>query len=202
MSRPKRLQRAPTVEQLQRELDRVRRQKRFRKSVCRTIAALALIGAAAAAMAVLTPVLRVHGTSMNPTLQEGDVLVALRWLPCTAGDIAAFSFEDRVLVKRIAAGAGDVVDIQQDGAVVVNGQKRNESYVREQNPGTMDIDLPCQVPTDCWFVLGDNRAVSIDSRSSAVGCLSQEQMIGKIVLRIWPPERFGLLIGDADVWEE
>lgn len=202
MSRPKRLQRAPTVEQLQRELDRVRRQKRFRKSVCRTIAALALIGAAAAAMAVLTPVLRVHGTSMNPTLQEGDVLVALRGLPCAAGDIAAFSFEDRVLVKRIAAGAGDAVDIQEDGTVVVNGQKRNESYVREQNPGTMDIDLPCQVPTDCWFVLGDNRAVSIDSRSSAVGCLSQEQMIGKIVLRIWPPERFGLLLGDADVREE
>lgn len=202
MSRPKRLQRAPTVEQLQSELDRVRRQKRFRKSVCRTIAALALIGAAAAAMALLTPVLKVHGTSMAPTLQEGDVLVALRGFPCAAGDIAAFSFEDRVLVKRIAAGAGDVVDIQEDGAVVVNGQKRSESYVREQNPGTLDIDLPCRVPTDCWFVLGDNRAVSIDSRSTAVGCLSQEQMIGKIVLRIWPPERFGLLIGDADVREE
>lgn len=202
MSRPKRLRRAPTVEQLQSELDRVRRQKRFRKSVCRTIAALALIGAAAAAMAVLTPVLKVHGTSMNPTLQEGDVLVALRGLPCAAGDIAAFSFEDRVLVKRIAAGAGDEVDIQEDGTVVVNGQKRSESYVREQNPGTLDIDLPCRVPTDCWFVLGDNRAVSIDSRSSAVGCLSQEQMIGKIVLRIWPPERFGLLIGDTHVREE
>ena len=200
MSKPKRLRRAPTVDQLQNELERVRRQKRFRKSVGRTMAALVLIGAAAAALALFAPVLRVHGTSMYPTLQEGDVLVALRGLPCAAGDIAAFSFEDRILVKRIIAASGDLVDIQEDGTVTVNGQ--TESYVQERDAGTLDIDLPCRVPTDSWFVLGDHRAVSIDSRSSAVGCLTQEQMIGRIVLRIWPPERFGLLIGDRDTREE
>lgn len=201
MSRPKRLQQAPTVEQLQCELDRVRRLKRFRQAVRRTVAALALIAAAAAALAVLTPVMRVHGTSMDPTLQEGDVLVAVRGLSCEAGDIAAFSVDDMVLVKRIVAGAGDVVDIQEDGAVVVNGQKRSESYVREQDPGTLDIELPCRVPDNSWFVLGDHRAVSIDSRNSAVGCLSQEQLIGKIVFRIWPLDRLGWLTGNTDVGE-
>lgn len=202
MSRPKRLRRAPTVDQLQRELDRVRRVSRFRRAVCRTLAAVAFIGAASVALAVMAPVLKVHGTSMYPTLQEGDVLVALRGLSCEAGDIAAFSFEDRILVKRIAAGAGDVVDIQEDGTVVVNGQTKTEIYVREKDPGLLDIELPCRVPADSWFVLGDNRAVSVDSRSSAVGCLAQEQTICRIVLRIWPPERMGLLTGDVDVREE
>ncbi|MGN0772623.1 MAG: signal peptidase I [Candidatus Ventricola sp.] len=202
MSKPKRLRRAPTLEQLQSELDRVRRLNRLRRAVCRTLAVLALIGAVAAGFALMAPVLRVHGSSMVPTLQEGDVLVALRGLPCAAGDIAAFTFEDRILVKRIAAAAGDWVDIEEDGTVTVNGRALKETGVREQDPGTTDIEFPCQVPTDSWFVLGDNRAASVDSRSSAVGCLSQEQMIGRIVLRIWPPERFGLLHGGAGVGEE
>lgn len=202
MSKPKRLREAPTLEQLQRELDRVRSRSRLRKALCRTIAALAIIGAAAAASALMAPVLKVHGSSMAPTLQEGDVLLALRGLPCAVGDIAAFSFEDRILVKRIAASAGDVVEMREDGALLVNGQALEESGSQAQNAATLDIGLPCRVPADSWFVLGDNRAVSVDSRSSAVGCLSQEQLIGRIVLRIWPPERFGLLSGGADVGEE
>ena len=106
----------------------------------------------------------------------------------------------RLILDLILVMMVDLVDIQEDGTVTVNGQ--TESYVQERDAGTLDIDLPCRVPTDSWFVLGDHRAVSIDSRSSAVGCLTQEQMIGRIVLRIWPPERFGLLTGDRDTREE
>lgn len=202
MSKPKRLREAPTLEQLQRELERVRSRSRLRRALCRTLAALVVIGAAAVTSALMAPVLKVHGSSMAPTLREGDVLLALRALPCEVGDIAAFSFEDRILVKRIAASAGDVVDVSEDGVLLVNGQALEETGGRTQDSGTTDIALPCRVPADSWFVLGDNRAVSVDSRSSAVGCLSQEQMIGRIVLRIWPPERFGLLSGGADVGEE
>lgn len=202
MSKPKRLREAPTLEQLQRELERVRSRSRLKRALCRTLAALAVIGAAAAASALMAPVLKVHGTSMAPTLREGDVLLALRILPCGVGDIAAFSFEDRILVKRIAASAGDVVDEGEDGVLLVNGQALEETGGRTQDSGTTDIALPCRVPADSWFVLGDNQAVSVDSRSSAVGCLSQEQLIGRIVLRIWPPERFELLSGGADVGEE
>ena len=199
MSKPKRLREAPTLEQLQRELERVRSRSRLRRALCRTLAALVVIGAAAVASALMAPVLKVHGSSMAPTLREGD---ALRALPCEVGDIAAFSFEDRILVKRIAASAGDVVDVSEDGVLLVNGQALEETGGRTQDSGTTDIALPCRVPADSWFVLGDNRADSVDSRSSTVGCLSQEQMIGRIVLRIWPPERFGLLSGGADVGEE
>ena len=202
MSKPKRLREAPTLEQLQRELDRVRGRGRLRRRLCRSAAAVAIIGAAAASTALMAPVLKVHGSSMAPTLREGDVLLALRALPCEVGDIAAFTFEDRILVKRIAASAGDVVDAGEGGALLVNGQALEETDGRLQDSGLLDIDLPCRVPEDSWFVLGDNRAVSVDSRSSAVGCLSQEQLIGRIVLRIWPPERFGLLPGGADVGEE
>lgn len=202
MSKPKRLREAPTLEQLQRELDRVRSRSRQRRALCRMMAALAIIGAIAAASALMAPVLKVHGSSMEPTLREGDVLLALRALPCKAGDIAAFSFEDRILVKRIAASAGDVVELSEDGVLLVNGQALEDTGSRVQDSGMLDIELPCRVPEDSWFLLGDNSAVSVDSRSSAVGCLSQEQMIGRIVLRIWPPERFGLLSGGADVGEE
>lgn len=202
MSKSGKLREAPTLEQLHRELERVRGRSRFTRALGRTLAALALIAAVTAAAVAVAPVLRVHGSSMYPTLREGDLLVALRWMPCGAGDIAAFAYEDRILVKRIAAAGGDLVDIQPDGTVLVNGQTLDVPYDQECDPLEPDIALPCRVPDDSWFVLGDNRAVSVDSRSAAVGCLSQKQTIGRIVLRIWPPERIGLLTGSPEVGEE
>ena len=202
MSKPKRLREAPTLEQLQRELERVRSRSRLRRALCRTLAALVVLGAAAVASALMAPVLKVHGSSMAPTLREGDVLLALRALPCEVGDIAAFSFEDRILVKRIAASAGDVVDVSEDGVLLVNGQALEEPYVAELARGELDVDLPCRVPGGSWFVMGDHRAVSVDSRSTAVGLLTQEQLLGRVVLRVWPPDRLTLLTGGANTGEE
>lgn len=192
----------PTVEQLERELERERSRIRFGKALRSTIAMLMLIAAVTAVVVFAAPVLRIHGSSMEPTLQDGDLLVALRWIPCGNGDIAAFSYGDSVLVKRIIASAGDVVDIQEDGTVLVNGRVLEERYAVERNGGELDIELPFRVPSDTWFVMGDYRSVSIDSRSTAVGCMTQERLIGRVVLRLWPPERFALLPDGNDVGEE
>ena len=105
-------------------------------------------------------------------------------------------------VKRIIAGAGDVVDIGEDGAVTVNGQALEEPYVAELARGDLDVDLPCRVPGGSWFVMGDHRAVSVDSRSTAVGLLTQEQLLGRVVLRVWPPDRLTLLTGGANTGED
>lgn len=202
MSRPTKPRRAPTIEQLERELDRVRSRKRFGKALRNTLVVLTLIAVVTAAVVFAAPVLRIHGSSMDPTLQEGDLLVALRWMPCENGDIAAFSHGDSVLVKRIIASAGDVVDIQADGTVLVNGVVLEERYAVEKGGGELDIELPFQVPPDSWFVMGDNRSVSVDSRSTAVGCMSREQLIGRVVLRVWPLSRMALLCDGRDVGEE
>lgn len=193
MSRPAKPRRAPTIEQLERELDRVRSRKRFGRMLRNTFAVLTLIAAVTAAVVFAAPVLKIHGSSMDPTLQEGDLLVALRWMPCENGDIAAFSHGDSVLVKRIIASAGDVVDIREDGTVLVNGRALEERYAAEKSGGELDIELPFQVPSDTWFVMGDHRSVSVDSRSTAVGCMSREQLIGRVMLRVWPPRRMALL---------
>ena len=196
MSRPTKPRRAPTIEQLERELDRVRSRKRFGRKLRNTFALLMLIAAVTAAVVFAAPVLRIHGSSMSPTLQEGDLLVALRWIPCENGDIAAFSHGDSVLVKRIIASAGDIVDIQEDGTVLVNGRALEERYAVEKDGGELDVELPCRVPSDSWFVMGDHRSVSVDSRSTAVGCMPREQLIGRVVLRVWPLSRMALLSDD------
>ena len=202
MSSPAKPCGGPTIEQLERELDRVRSRKRFGKALRNTLVVLTLIAVVTAAGVFAAPVLKIHGSSMDPTLQEGDLLVALRWMPCENGDIAAFSHGDSVLVKRIIASAGDVVDIQADGTVLVNGVALEERYAVEKGGGELDIELPFQVPPDSWFVMGDNRSVSVDSRCTVVGCLSREQLIGRVVLRVWPLNRVALLCDGRDVGEE
>jgi len=179
---------------LERELRRVDEGRRFRRILCTTI--FTLIAAAAVAVLAATllfPVLRVYGASMAPTLQEGDVLVAVKTAAPAQGDLVAFYYGNKVLVKRCVAGPGDVVDLDETGAVFVNGQALDEPYLAETALGTCDIDLPCLVPDGRYFVLGDQRETSIDSRSSLVGFVAPEQLIGRVVLRLWPPGRLGAL---------
>ena len=152
-----------------------------------TIFSLVCVAAVAVLVATLyLPVLQTYGTSMAPTLDDGDIVVSLKTGQLETGDVVAFYYNNRILVKRVIAGSGDWVDIREDGAVFVNGEELDEPYVSEQSKGSCNIDLPYQVPDGRWFVMGDHRAVSVDSRDRAVGCVSEEQIVGRLTYRIWP----------------
>ena len=155
-----------------------------------------LLVAAAAAVLLATrllPVLRVYGSSMAPTLQDGEAVLCLRTGTPRQGDLVAFYYNNKILIKRVIAGASQWVDIGADGTVLVDGQPLEEPYLTEKSLGTCDIAFPYQVPDGRWFVLGDHRATSLDSRVQAVGCVSEEQLIGRLSLRLWPLDRVSAL---------
>ena len=128
---------------------------------------------------------------MSPTLDEGEIVVAIKNAKFTTGDVLAFYYNNKILVKRVICGPGDWVDLMEDGTVVVNGVIIDEPYLQEKAFGTCDLELPYQVPEGQYFVMGDHRATSIDSRSSLVGCVAKEQIAGRIVMRLWPFSVFG-----------
>ncbi len=167
-------------------------QRKSIKALLDTVRLLIDVAAVAVLVAVLLiPVLRIYGNSMTPNLVEGDLVVSLKGANFKRGDIVAFYYNNKVLVKRVIAFDGEWVDISEDGELSINGEVQSEPYVQSQALGTCDIELPYQVPEDRYFVMGDKRAVSIDSRSSAIGCVAKEQIVGKIVFRIWPLTKFG-----------
>jgi signal peptidase I len=157
-----------------------------------TIGSLLVVAAVAILIAnIWIPVLQITGTSMAPTLKEGEVVLCLKNSNYSAGDLVAFYYGNKVLVKRYIAGPGDVVDIADDGTVSVNGVELNEPYVSELALGETDLNYPYQVPESRYFVMGDHRSVSMDSRLSQIGCIADEQMIGKLILRVWPLSGIG-----------
>lgn len=177
----------PSVQELEKELNRIRYRSRYNRVLKSTI--YTLIVAAAVAILVATiwmPVLQIYGTSMNPTLTEGDIVVVLKGNNYEQGDLISFYLGNKLLVKRYIAGPGQWVDIDKDGNVTVDGEVLDEPYVIEKTLGDTDLKFPYQVPESRIFVLGDHRSVSADSRSAIIGCVSDEQMVGKIVLRVWP----------------
>lgn len=139
------------------------------------------------------PVLQIYGTSMSPLLEEGDILLTFRTSDFKKGDIISFYYNNKILVKRVVAFEGDYVNIESDGSVYVNNKKLEEDYVSEKAFGECDITLPYQVPSGKIFVLGDHRLTSVDSRNKAMGCVSQEQISGKPVFRVWPLNRMGFV---------
>ena len=177
----------PTVEQLEAELDRERYRRRYGWVLWSTIYTLVTVAAVAVLVATLwLPVLQIYGASMAPTLEEGDIVVSLKGTGFQHGDIVAFYYNNKILVKRVIAGPGQWVDIGEDGTVYVDGAELDEPYLTEKSFGECDIKLPYQVPDERWFVMGDHRSVSVDSRDRAVGCVSEEQVVGRLVFRIWP----------------
>jgi signal peptidase I len=184
----------PSLELLHMELHRVKYQKRYQKVLRSTIYTLIVVAAVAVLVATIwMPVLQIYGSSMTPTLNEGDILISIKGTDFEAGDLVSFYTGNKLLVKRFIAGPGQWVDIDEDGNVYVDGTLLNEPYIKEKSLGDTNITLPYQVPENRIFVLGDHRATSVDSRNTVIGCISDEQLVGRIVFRIWPLANFGTL---------
>lgn len=182
----------PTAAQFEKEMKRLKYKQNFRKSVKSTVSALITIVAIAVILStMLIPVLRVTGTSMTPTLQNDEYVLCSKVSTVKQGDIIAFYYNNRILLKRVVGVAGDVIDISEDGTVTLNGEKLDEPYLSETSRGECDIELPYQVPENRLFVMGDHRSVSIDSRSTSVGCVAEENIVGKVIIRIWPLKAAG-----------
>lgn len=157
------------------------------------MAALIIVAAIAVLVATLwLPVLQIYGSSMTPTFKEGQIVVAVKGSSFEEGDIIAFYYGNKLLVKRYIAGPGSWVDIKEDGTVYVDGAELSELYLTEKALGECDMEFPYQIPEDRYFVLGDHRSTSVDSRSSAIGCVAEEQIVGRIVFRIWPLTKIGI----------
>ena len=181
-----------TAEQLEAELRRERYKRSFAFTLRNTIYMLITVAAVAVLVAVLLmPVLQIYGTSMAPTLNEGEIVLSVKSGEFKTGDIMAFYYNNNILVKRVIAQPGDWVDITEDGTVYVNNVMLEEPYLIDKAYGETNIKFPYQVPESRIFVLGDHRSVSIDSRNTAVGCVASEQIVGRIVYRVWPFDGFG-----------
>lgn len=182
----------PPLEELEAELQRIKYKKRYGSVLRSTINTLVVVAAIAILIAVLVfPVLRIHGSSMTPSLYNGNLVVCLKNSRYKAGDCIAFYYNNKILVKRVIATSGEWVDMDENGYVYVNGEKLDEPYVQDYAIGECDIELPYQVPEGRVFVMGDHRSVSVDSRSTSVGCVSDEQIVGRLLVRIWPLKEIG-----------
>lgn len=182
----------PNSVELEEELQRERYKSKYKKTLKSTL--FALITAAAAAVLVATlwlPVLQIFGTSMEPTLKEGHIVVSFKDKEMKQGDIVAFYYGNKVLIKRYIAGPGSWVNILEDGTITVNGEELEEPYITEKDFGICDLELPYQVPEGTHFLVGDHRKTSVDSRHSSVGCVADDDIVGKIVCRVWPLSEFG-----------
>lgn len=182
----------PTVQQLEAELKREKYRGRYWKMLRGTVAVLVVVAATAVLISnLLLPILRIYGSSMTPTLVNGNIVAAVRNGTYQRGDIIAFYYNNKILVKRVIGMPGEWVDIDENGTVTIDGEPLEEPYLTEKALGECDIELPYQVPEGRYFVMGDHRSVSSDSRSSQVGCVSEEQIVGKLLFRLWPLDEIG-----------
>ena len=184
----------PTVAQLQKELRREKRKRDYRSTLLSTVSALIIVAAIAVLVSMLwLPVLQVVGESMTPTLYESEIVVAPKGSAFEKGDVIAFYYNNKILIKRVIANAGEWVDVDEEGNVFIDGVPLDEPYITEKALGDYNISHPYQVPDGKIFVMGDHRATSSDSRNTAVGCVAEEQIVGKVVFRLLPFSRFGVI---------
>ena len=188
----KKIPEMPSTQQLEAELNRVKYRSRYRSVFRSTVYTLITVAAVSILVATLwLPVLQIYGSSMTPTLQDGEIIFSVKTSEFEPGEIVAFYYNNKILVKRVICGPGDWIDIDEDGTVYVNEVRLEEPYLTEKTLGDCNIDLPFQVPDGKVFVMGDHRSTSVDSRNTAVGCVAQEPIGGTIIFRIWPLNRIG-----------
>ena len=177
----------PTKQQVETERKRYRRQKAYNKALSGTIYVLTIVAAIAVLIATLVlPVLQIEGTSMEPTLVNGDILLLTKTTNFDRGELCGFSWNNKLLIKRVIGTPGDWIEIDTDGTVYLNGEKLDEPYAEQLAVGECDLEFPFQVPQEQYFVLGDMRESSIDSRNTLIGCVEKDQIVGKVFFRIWP----------------
>ena len=182
----------PSVKELEKELVREKDRNRFLKAVRSVLNSLIVVAAAAVIVAMLVlPVIQIQGTSMTNTLQDKDIVVALRGSNYQTGDVIAFYYNNNILIKRVIATSGQWVDISEDGTVYVDNARLSEPYVTEPALGDCNIALPYQVPEGKIFVMGDHRSTSLDSRNTALGCISTDMVVGRLLVRVWPLSTLG-----------
>lgn len=182
----------PSMDEIDQELERLRRQKYRHRAVRWTLYSLAVVAAMAVLISTLwMPVLKITGSSMSPTLNNDEMVAAVRTKHFKSGDVVAFYYDNKILIKRVIATAGQYVDIKEDGTVLVDGMELNEPYIKEKSKGECNIQLPYQVGDGQIFVMGDDRAVSLDSRTTAVGTIGKEKILGRVLFRVWPWSEFG-----------
>lgn len=184
----------PTKEEVAGERDRLKHKKEYNRVLRSTIYALLVVAAVAVLIATqFLPVLQVSGSSMEPTLADEDIIVLAKTNSFKTGELCGFYWQNKLLLKRIIGTPGDIIDIKEDGTVFVNGEEIEEPYVSEKALGECDLTFPYQMPENRYFVMGDHRTVSIDSRSSVIGCVEKEQIIGKVIMRIWPLSKLSII---------
>ncbi len=184
----------PSPEALEEELAHENYKHKFRRTLRSTISVLIVTAAVVVLLAFLIfPVFRIYGSSMSPTINEGEIVVSVKGTSFSCGDVIVLSYNNKILVKRVIAAPGEWFDMDSDGNVYVDGRLIDEPYLYEKAYGDCNISLPYQIPEGRYFVMGDNRATSQDSRNSIVGCIADEQIIGRAVMRIWPIKKFGII---------
>ncbi len=177
----------PSIEEVKTEIKRVKFQSRYFRILRSTINILIVTAAVAALIATLVlPVVQITGTSMEPTLSEGDIIVLMKTDNLHRGDLCAFAYSNKILIKRVIGLPGEFVDIDNEGTVFINGKEIDEPYLITKGLGDTDIDFPFQVPDNQYFMLGDQRDTSVDSRNTVIGCITTDQMVGKILFKVWP----------------
>ena len=178
----------PELQDIEREMSQVRSKGRYRRALRGTAGTVVVVAAVAVLIAtLLLPVMRITGTSMQPGFQPGDIVVGWKTRDLKRGDTCMFYFNNKLIIKRLIGTGGDMIEIDEEGHVTVNGEQlEEESYISEYAFGLCDLDFPFEVPAGSCFVLGDNRDNSVDSRATNFGCISEEEMVGKVLIRVWP----------------